>query len=479
MNNATQTISRVCQSGPNQMTRRIIPLAIELAATSAATPGVSQVAVGLRDRFALLTHGRHVALARQRTLPSTLDWSHELLSDAEQHLLRYLGIFSHGFTFATAAAVMDDGVADPSYGMECIANLVAKSMVALDRDTASRWYLLNTIRAYALDNLAGHGERNTAARRHGRYFRDLFAAPAAGVRSWISTEDLTRHGREINNVRAALYWAFSIHGDHAIGIDLTADYAPIWMNRSLLAECRDRCERALQGAKSNSSSPNGLCQMRRRMYGHKCGCGLLSRAQRSPRWGSRSEYAPLATQALATAEALNDLDAQAWVLPILKIFNVYLGHEGQSRITTVRLRQIAQHTGDAAMLIIAERNTGTRLLTVGRHRDAQEYLDRALRFAAFPDDQRRSNWRYSEHRAMARALLARALWMRGFIDRAHAEAFGSLEELHDTDRQPTPPASVDHGVAAIEVVLPSGGKVLIRRDTPVAMLRAVIAGLRG
>jgi transposase len=45
--------------------------------------------------------------------------------------------------------------------------------------------------------------------------------------------------------------------------------------------------------------------------------------------------------------------------------------------------------------------------------------------------------------------------------------------------QPTPPASVDHGAAAIEVVLPSGGKVLIRRDTPVAMLRAVIAGLRG
>jgi transposase len=45
--------------------------------------------------------------------------------------------------------------------------------------------------------------------------------------------------------------------------------------------------------------------------------------------------------------------------------------------------------------------------------------------------------------------------------------------------QPTPPASVDHGVATIEIVLPSGGKVLIHRDTPVAMLRAVIAGLRG
>jgi transposase len=45
--------------------------------------------------------------------------------------------------------------------------------------------------------------------------------------------------------------------------------------------------------------------------------------------------------------------------------------------------------------------------------------------------------------------------------------------------QPTPPASVDHGTATIEVVLPSGGRVLIHRDTPVAMLRAVIAGLRG
>jgi predicted ATPase len=151
-----------------------------------------------------------------------------LLPEAEQHLLRHLGIFSGGFTFEAASAVMDDGVADPSDVMEGIANLVAKSMIALDRDTASRWYLLDTIRAYALDKLAGHGERNTAARRHGTYFRDVFASPAAGFRSRMSTEDLTHHGREINNVRAALDWAFSTHGDQAIGIDLTADYAPIW-----------------------------------------------------------------------------------------------------------------------------------------------------------------------------------------------------------------------------------------------------------
>ena len=157
-----------------------IPLAIEFAAAHASTFGLQQVAAGLHDRFALLTRGRRTALPRHRTLRGVLDWSYELLSEAEQHLLRHLAVFSGGFTVDAAAAVVNDGAVDPSSVMDGLANLVAKSLVVLDRDTASRWYLLETIRAYALEKLARQGEAESAAQRHATYFRDLFSQSASG-----------------------------------------------------------------------------------------------------------------------------------------------------------------------------------------------------------------------------------------------------------------------------------------------------------
>ncbi len=155
-----------------------IPLAIEFAAAHASTSGIQQVADGLHDRFALLTRGRRTALPRHRTLRGVLDWSYELLSEPEQVLLRHLAIFSGGFTVEAAAAVTGD-VADRASAIDRVANLIDKSLVSLDRDTPSRWYLLDTIRAYALEKLALEGERETAARRHAMYFRDLFPRSAA------------------------------------------------------------------------------------------------------------------------------------------------------------------------------------------------------------------------------------------------------------------------------------------------------------
>src|SRR6266481_241872 len=125
-----------------------IPLAIEFAAARAAVLSVQLVAAGLHDRFALLTVGRRTALPRQRTLRATLDWSHELLSDAERRLLRRLAVFPGGFTVDSAAAVMTDAGLDTAMVTDCIANLVTKSLIALDPTPgAARWYLLETIRA--------------------------------------------------------------------------------------------------------------------------------------------------------------------------------------------------------------------------------------------------------------------------------------------------------------------------------------------
>src|SRR5580704_2313776 len=222
-----------------------MPLAIELAAASAAALGIEQVSAGLRDRFALLTRGRRTALPRQRTLRATLDWSHELLPDTERRLLRRLAVFPGGFTIDAATAVMTNTGFDASAVLDGIANLVAKSWVALDKSgDNARWTLLETIRAYALQKLAESGESDDAQRRHAAFFRDLFAPQTRNARSSLSDEELARRVREIDNVRAVLDWSFSSAGDQAIGIDLTAAYSPVWRYRSLMSECRERCERA-------------------------------------------------------------------------------------------------------------------------------------------------------------------------------------------------------------------------------------------
>ncbi len=200
-----------------------IPLAIEFAAARAAMLGPELVLSRLDERFGLLTGGRRTALPRHQTLRATLDWSYDLLPGPERCLLRRLGVFAAGFTLEAATAVMSDQGCTESALLVQIANLVAKSLVTLDGlAPTGRWRLLETLRAYALEKLAESGETEQAARRCAEFFRDLVGPAMHGSPVLCTVEDMARHGREIDNVRAALDWSFSPVGDVAIGVALTA-----------------------------------------------------------------------------------------------------------------------------------------------------------------------------------------------------------------------------------------------------------------
>jgi predicted ATPase/DNA-binding winged helix-turn-helix (wHTH) protein len=403
-----------------------IPLAIEFAAARAAALGVEQIADALSDRFMLLTSGRRTAVARHRTLRAVLDWSYELLPEQEQRLFRHLAIFPAGFTIGAATAVMRANGPDVSAVVDGITNLVAKSLIVLDESQApTRWHLLETTRAYALEKLAKHSEVEDAARRHAEHFRDLIAGPMSGFRSRVSSEDLRRHGRDIDDIRTALDWAFSPNGDTTIGRDITVAYAPVWMDLSLHAECCERCERALQQLAPGPASDT-WSQMWLRIA---LGSSLVTTMGPSERAHS------VLTEALDLANALNDLDAQARALSALVSVYIYRGEYGEAQIAVERLRQIAHHIGDSAIVVVAERTMGITLLTAGRLHEARECLEHVLRSPVTPDDQRRSTWHHSEHRAMARAMLARALWLQGFADTALAEAEASLGELQEIGHQ--------------------------------------------
>jgi len=402
-----------------------IPLAIEFAAARAAVLGVPQVAIGLRDRFALLTGGRRTALPRHQTLRATLDWSYELLPEVERLLLRRLAAFPSGFTLDAAVAVMKDTGLDASAVTDGTSNLVAKSLVLLDKpDAATRWSFLETIRAYALDKLAEHDEVNAAARHHAAYFRDLFV-PASDIGSRLSDEDLARRVREIDNVRAALDWSFSPAGDSALGIDLTVAYAPVWLNLSLMAECRERSERALLDVERDAA-PNPQTQMWLQIA---LGTSLIDTM------GHVEQARALLSKALETADALDDLDAQARALTGLMTASLYHGLHGRARTAVKRFGEIAERLGDPAVTLAAYRLMATMLLTIGRFREAQDALERVLQSHDPPQNRGRAPWYTTGHRASDRAMLSRALWLRGFVEQAHHEAQASLDEVRPTDPQ--------------------------------------------
>ena len=160
----TAAIARIC--------RRLdgIPLALELAAARVRVLSVTQLADRLDDRLRLLTSGPRSAPARHQTLRATMDWSFGLLGAAEQQLLRRLAVFPQSFDLEAAAAVAGDG-ADPIDVLDLLARLVDKSLVVPEgaAETA-RYRLLETVRQYAAEKLAGAGEEEGTRARHRRHF---------------------------------------------------------------------------------------------------------------------------------------------------------------------------------------------------------------------------------------------------------------------------------------------------------------------
>ena len=180
-----------------------MPLAIEFAAARITTMTLPDLAAALDDRFTVLGGGRRPS--RQRTLHGTLDWSYDLLTAAEQGVLRALGVFMDGFDVDSASSVADISRRE---AIEVLDALIAKSWVDR-RDTTerARFRLLETVKAYAEDRLAASGETRQARDRHLTYFHGLATsrghAGLAELRLGVALR------AERRNLTAAFEWAAS------------------------------------------------------------------------------------------------------------------------------------------------------------------------------------------------------------------------------------------------------------------------------
>jgi len=396
-----------------------IPLAIEFAAARGATLGLQQVADRLSDRFNLLTAGRRTALLRHQTLRATLDWSYGLLREQERALLRRLAIFVGGFTLEAATAVAGGAGVTASVVAEGIAGLVAKSLVSLDASVPSgRWRLLETIRAYALDKLAESGDAKDAARGHAEFFRDLFASAVADPLITLAEahDDPPRYVREIDNLRAALDWAFSPHGDPVLGVELTVAAVPLWFQLSLIDECRAGVERALAVLDAEKHDDRREMQL-------YAALGWSKMYSPGP---MRDTGAAWATT-LELADALGDTDYR-----LRATWGLWAGTQdnGECRAALAlaeKFRELAAGSPNPFDRLVSDRMMGLALHFLGRQADARRLIERML--ASYVSPNRSSDIvRFKfDQQVMARNTFARILWLQGFPDRAMRELESNLE----------------------------------------------------
>jgi predicted ATPase len=394
-----------------------IPLAIELAAARAATLGIEELGARIDDRFNLLAGGRRTALPRHQTLRATLDWSHDLLSEVERIILRRLAVFAGAFNFEAAAAAASGPDIRPSDVFNGLANLVTKSLVAADfNDAEARYRLLDTARAYALDKLLASGELAAMARRLAEHYRQRLLNVNNGDEA--SLEVTPAWAADLANIRAVLDWAAPQTGDRLVYIGLTMAAVPLWMQLSLLAECRSRVNEALRlldGAPADTSDSEMIL---------RAALGLSLMYTRGP----IQETEAIWERVLEIAESVNNTEFQLRALYGLWLYKVLICEYRAALELAQRFREVAEKGAATSDIATAERLEATVLHYLGDQLATRACALRSLD-ALPPANRRFYTTHYSaDQRAGAFVLLARSLWLLGMPDQAMQAAQAGVDE---------------------------------------------------
>jgi predicted ATPase/class 3 adenylate cyclase len=193
-----------------QVCRRLdgVPLAIELAAARVPAMNPAELARGLDRRFEVLAGGRRRAVERHQTLRAVIDWSYELLTEADQRLLARLSVFTGGCTREAIEAVCAGQPVHSGAVFELVAGLVAKSLVvATDEGPATRYRLTETIRQYGEERLDQHGETEARRAAHAEYYYSLGLAVQEDLDGPNQMEAGRRLSAERENLLAATNYA--------------------------------------------------------------------------------------------------------------------------------------------------------------------------------------------------------------------------------------------------------------------------------
>jgi predicted ATPase/DNA-binding SARP family transcriptional activator len=218
-----------------------LPLALELAAARVKVLAPAAMLQRLERRLPLLSSGARGAPERQRTLEATIAWSHGLLSAEERRAFARLAVFRGGFDLEAAEAVCD-------VGFDLVCALVDKSLLYRADE---RFSMLETIREYAYERLAGAGEAQEVAHRHAEWVAALVAEARPRLYRPEHVAWALRLDREHANLRAALDFAHAAF-DHGLELRILAACWYYWYVRVNYAEAESRLEAALPNAPPDS-----------------------------------------------------------------------------------------------------------------------------------------------------------------------------------------------------------------------------------
>lgn len=271
-----------------------LPLAIELAAARLNVLAPNQILSRLDDRLTLLASARRDLPDRQRTLRATIDWSHDLLSDAERTAFHRFSVFTGGADLDAVQEVVDPKRELGDDVLDLMTALVERSLVVSSHDgELARLAMLETIREYATERLAESGEASDLEARHATYYAALAESAANLISDPRRDELLDQLDRELGNLRAAIAWSLRT-GRADAGLRLTTALNDFWHLRNHIEEA----VRALEELVDVSAS-EGVTLLRER--GLITAAGLLT-------WLADSERSrPLAEAGIAMAQQLGDL----------------------------------------------------------------------------------------------------------------------------------------------------------------------------
>ena len=361
-------VLRICQELDG------IPLAMELAAARTKVFSLSQIAERLNDRYHLLSESNRAVSPRQRTLQALLDWSYDILSPAEQTLLRRLTVFVGGWTLEATEAVCfiaDDAVGDNDT-LILLGSLVDKSLIFVEDNEGERRYrMLETVRQYGQMRLEAAGETERMATRHRDYFLQLAEAAHPHLNGPETALWGKRLDAERDNLRQALKWSVEREARLRFAYALSS----FWHQRGHLSEGRAWLEGSLTVNRGAAPSARYASVLH--------SAGILAWTQ-----GDFDAAQTHWQEALKMRQTLGDLPGVAYLKNGLALVAQERGDYAAALTLLQESQDFFEETNDARGLLIVLINQGVALCNQGRYAEA-----RVLHQKAFAESERQGDTR--------------------------------------------------------------------------------------
>jgi non-specific serine/threonine protein kinase len=353
-----------------------LPLAIELAAARVVALSCTQLAARLDEALPLLTTGARTAPARQQTLRTTIDWSHALLTPAEQVVFRQLAVFAGGWNLAAAESICrTEGSTSSGYDvLDLLERLVEKSLVVREEGAGElRFRFLETIRQYASERLVEAGQQELLRSRHLGWCVEMVVGLCGDGSTVVNSANaFARLMQEHDNIRSALRWSISA-AEIETGLTLAAAMFQFWYLHGYYSE-------GIAWLSELLSHPNAISVRRPRLLA-LVGRGLLATV-----YGQYADAQEWLSESLVLAEDLGDLDQKSGALHFLGQLAHWRGEDDLARAHYEQALAIQRHLDSKldqvtvlVSLVRLELVAGDSMAAVARGRETLA-LARAAKF---------------------------------------------------------------------------------------------------